>query len=179
VGNAMGRNKYIYGLADHALVVSSAFGKGGTWAGAVEALENIKDMPVFVRVQLPQGKQALLEKGAKKFPELPVNEDLRELLAKETEMGANQPLGEEYRDVLQTEIQDNKPSIYATVLPLILDRLDRPLDDNSLAKDLDVQVGQMRKWLNRAVAEGKVIKTKNPVRYVVNGSAIQLSLLEE
>jgi len=90
-----------------------------------------------------------------------------------------QPLGEEYRDVLQTEIQDNKPSIYATVLPLILDRLDRPLDDNSLAKDLDVQVGQMRKWLNRAVAEGKVIKTKNPVRYVVNGSAIQLSLLEE
>jgi len=90
-----------------------------------------------------------------------------------------QPLGEEYRDVLQTEIQDNKHSIYATVLPLILDRLDRPLDDNSLAKDLDLQVGQMRKWLNRAVAEGKVIKTKNPVRYVVNGSAIQLSLLEE
>lgn len=80
VGNAMGRNKYIYALADYALVVSAAVNKGGSWTGAVEALENIKDMPVFVRVQLPQGNRALLVKGAKPFPELPVNEDLVRLV---------------------------------------------------------------------------------------------------
>ena len=106
-------------------------------------------------------------------------------MAKETEMGANQPLGEEDRDVLQTEIQDNKPNIYATVLPFILDRLAQPLynKDNkgvkSLAEDLNVRFVQMRDWLKRAVTEGKVIKIEKPVRYVVNGSAIQLSLFKE
>jgi predicted Rossmann fold nucleotide-binding protein DprA/Smf involved in DNA uptake len=40
VGNAMGRNKVIYALADRALVVASAEDSGGTWAGAVEALKN-------------------------------------------------------------------------------------------------------------------------------------------
>lgn len=44
VGNAMGRNKYIYALADYALVVSSTFNQGGTWAGATEALERGKSV---------------------------------------------------------------------------------------------------------------------------------------
>ena len=110
VGNAIGRNKYIYALADRALVVSAAVGKGGSWTGAVEALEKIKNLPIFVRMQLtvPEGNRALLIKGAKPFPELPVNENLREILAKETEMGANQALCEEYRDLLQTDDRDNK-----------------------------------------------------------------------
>ena len=38
VGTAMGRNKLIYGLADLTVVVASASGSGGTWAGATEAL---------------------------------------------------------------------------------------------------------------------------------------------
>jgi predicted Rossmann fold nucleotide-binding protein DprA/Smf involved in DNA uptake len=37
-GNAMGRNKLIYGLADVTLVVASDRDKGGTWGGAEEAL---------------------------------------------------------------------------------------------------------------------------------------------
>ncbi len=40
VGAAMGRNKLIYGLSAFALVVSATPGKGGTWAGATEALKN-------------------------------------------------------------------------------------------------------------------------------------------
>ncbi|MGK7902120.1 MAG: DNA-processing protein DprA [Hormoscilla sp.] len=183
VGNAIGRNKYIYALGDRALVVSAEVGKGGSWKGAVEALEKIKDLPVFVRMELtvPQGNRELLLKGAKPFPELPVNEDLRELLAKETAVEAveaNQPFCEEDRDVFPTEIQDKKPNIYAIVLPLILDRLERPLDVKSLAEYLDVRVVQMQDWLNRAVAEGKVIKTNNPVRYVVNIPATQLDIWE-
>ncbi len=38
-GNAMGRNKLIYALADVTFVVASDDGKGGTWAGATEALK--------------------------------------------------------------------------------------------------------------------------------------------
>lgn len=83
VGNAMGRNKYIYALADYALVVCASVDKGGTWAGAVEALEKIKDVSVFVRMQgtVPEGNHQLVKKGAKSFPENPWNHSLKELLA--------------------------------------------------------------------------------------------------
>ena len=46
VGAAMGRNRLIYALADYAIVVASDFEKGGTWAGATEALK-AKWLPVF------------------------------------------------------------------------------------------------------------------------------------
>ena len=87
VGNAMGRNKYIYALADYALVVSSALGSGGTWAGAIEALQKIQTVPLFVRMQgkLPPGNSELVKKGARPFPELTGNESLRQLL---TEAGS-------------------------------------------------------------------------------------------
>ena len=51
VGNAMQRNKLIYALADAALVVSSDYEKGGTWAGAVEQLEKLQLVPVYVRLE--------------------------------------------------------------------------------------------------------------------------------
>lgn len=40
VGNAMGRNKIIYGLSRCTIVVASDHETGGTWAGATEALKN-------------------------------------------------------------------------------------------------------------------------------------------
>jgi predicted Rossmann fold nucleotide-binding protein DprA/Smf involved in DNA uptake len=40
VGNAMGRNKLIYGLARCTVVVATDHETGGTWAGATEALKN-------------------------------------------------------------------------------------------------------------------------------------------
>ncbi|MGK7921603.1 MAG: DNA-processing protein DprA, partial [Trichodesmium sp.] len=82
VGNAMGRNKYIYGLSDYALVVSSSFNKGGTWAGATEVLQKYQKIPVFVKVEgtVKKGNQALLDRGAIPFPREPWNDDLKELL---------------------------------------------------------------------------------------------------
>lgn len=41
VGHAMQRNKYMYALANAALVVNSDCQKGRTWAGAVEQLERL------------------------------------------------------------------------------------------------------------------------------------------
>lgn len=66
VGHAMQRNKVIYALADCALVVSSDFNKGGTWAGAVEQLEKYHCGPVFVRSgrEAGKGNDALLARGA-------------------------------------------------------------------------------------------------------------------
>lgn len=72
VGNAMGRNKDIYALSDAALVVATAKGTGGTWAGAVESLKK-SIAPVFVRLEepVPDGNLALLVEGAHAFPDRP------------------------------------------------------------------------------------------------------------
>jgi predicted Rossmann fold nucleotide-binding protein DprA/Smf involved in DNA uptake len=65
VGAAMGRNKVIYGLAEFAVVVSSDYQTGGTWAGAVEALK-AGWCPVFARdgANVPNGNRELRKLGA-------------------------------------------------------------------------------------------------------------------
>ncbi len=70
VGMAMGRNKLIYAMADFALVVSSDYEKGGTWAGAVEELKRERRIPVFVRVSNnpPEGNARLVDLGAIPWP---------------------------------------------------------------------------------------------------------------
>ena len=70
VGHAMQRNKLIYALADASLVVSSDVNKGGTWAGAVEQLDKLKFVPVFVRSTgvSSVGLEALRDKGALPWP---------------------------------------------------------------------------------------------------------------
>jgi len=64
-GNAMARNKYIYALADRALVVSSEAETGGTWSGAVENLKQ-QWTPLWVRRDrnAPRGNELLIRKGA-------------------------------------------------------------------------------------------------------------------
>lgn len=70
VGNAMQRNKLIYALADASLVVSSDLNKGGTWAGAIEQLDKLKFVPVYVRStgDSSAGLDALRGKGAIPWP---------------------------------------------------------------------------------------------------------------
>jgi predicted Rossmann fold nucleotide-binding protein DprA/Smf involved in DNA uptake len=71
VGNAMQRNKLIYALAEASLVVSSDLNKGGTWAGAVEQLDHLRFVPVYVRSTgvLSPGLDALRGKGALPWPD--------------------------------------------------------------------------------------------------------------
>ncbi|WP_457328525.1 DNA-processing protein DprA [Rhizobacter sp. P5_C2] len=70
-GNAMGRNKYIYALADHALVIDCALGTGGTWAGALEALK-AQWLPLHVRTPgHGAGNAALVEQGGLAFEFVP------------------------------------------------------------------------------------------------------------
>lgn len=84
---AMARNKLIYALADFALVVSSDISssskKSGTWEGALEELKRKDAISVFVRYaeDAPIGNKALLENGAKIWPE-DIGEDLYSKLAR-------------------------------------------------------------------------------------------------
>lgn len=66
VGNAMARNKLIYGLADHAVVVASSEQKGGTWAGAVENLRaGWVPLHVMSYPEAPSGNGALIRLGGR------------------------------------------------------------------------------------------------------------------
>jgi predicted Rossmann fold nucleotide-binding protein DprA/Smf involved in DNA uptake len=83
VGNAMGRNKYIYSLSCNALIISAEKEKGGTWAGATEELKRKNGVKVFVRNEgnVPGGNREMLKLGALPFPERPWNKSLFETLA--------------------------------------------------------------------------------------------------
>ena len=65
VGRAMSRNRYIYCLADSAVVVSSTARKGGTWNGAIEAIK-AKWVPVWVKQHsdATSGNADLIHQGA-------------------------------------------------------------------------------------------------------------------
>jgi len=85
VGYAMQRNKLIYALADAALVISSDYQKGGTWAGAVEQLTKLRLVPVFVHSQgeIDKGLQELQNMGALPWPNPGNAEDLLHTLRPE------------------------------------------------------------------------------------------------
>ena len=96
VGNAMGRNKHIYALADFCLVISAETGKGGTWAGATEELKRSDARPVFVRDDptAPDGNRALIKLGAQPYPELPWGDDLVARLSEKSNTKTS-PAGEQ------------------------------------------------------------------------------------
>ncbi len=87
VGNAMARNKQIYSLADYGVVVSSGYNEGGTWSGAVEQLERLRCVPVFVREgeTAPDGNRKLLGRGAISFPAEPWTPSLTDSLQRSSE----------------------------------------------------------------------------------------------
>ena len=70
VGNAMGRNRLIYTLADYAIVVCSSANSGGTWAGATQNLKN-NWVPLFVLdyEEMPEGNALLIKNGAVPLPQ--------------------------------------------------------------------------------------------------------------
>ena len=71
VGNAMARNKYIYCLAQDAIVVSSTPEKGGTWNGAVENLRQGWVPLAVKRTEAPDsGNPKLVELGGRWLEDL-------------------------------------------------------------------------------------------------------------
>ena len=190
VGNAMGRNKYIYALADYAVAIDSTENKGGTWAGATEALKKISSVPVLVRIKSDgsKGNQSLIKQGAIPFPQPPWNYPLKKEIidavsqfssAKKSEITIEQPslLDNIDRHATVLELNDDEQlastkyepqNIYQAILPLLLKELQQPQKEKILAESLDVQIGQLRRWLKKAIQEGKVKKNKNPVTYEIN-----------
>ena len=109
VGNAMGRNKLIYSLADFTLVVSSDYNKGGTWAGAKEELNRQERKKVFVRIasNVPDGNKKLLELGAITWPEIAAKDNFWDIL-KQSKSEAHADKFSFEGSLFETPIQDQR-----------------------------------------------------------------------
>ena len=179
VGHAMRRNKLIYALADAALVVNSDYGKGGTWTGAIEQLDKLKLVPVYVRAngEMGKGLAGLRERGAIPWPEPETPEALKRILdaAPRVEYGApaQQALSMDAReapasseDVRQAEpaapvstpetaaVAGATPAdvLFATVRELI-ERMDGLRTEDTVADTLAVTTKQAGDWLVRFAEE--------------------------
>jgi len=189
VGNAMQRNKLIYALADAALVVNSDYNKGGTWAGAVEQLEKLHLVPVYIRSDGETGKglEALGRKGALPWPnpdsaeafaaalavqmpsEIPNQEQLSLATAKEPAL--------EYTARIETPEAGAQAAPSTVSVPAapaeelfakvrsLLEKMDTPKTDTEVAAELNVSKSQAKDWLQRLVKEGVLEKVSKPVRY--------------
>lgn len=155
VGNAMGRNKLVYALSDAAVVVSSAEGSGGTWAGATEALKS-GWVPVFVdgRSGAPAGNRALLARGARpfSFEELERGVDRYETGAPVVGTGEEPDavVAEPAAPPDKLEIE----SVFERVWPLLRSALTETLETADVARAIGVRSEQVLDWLKLAEKKG-------------------------
>lgn len=191
VGHAMQRNKLIYALADAALVVSSDYEKGGTWAGAIEQLEKLRLVPVYVRSNGETGKglEALRGKGALPWPNPVTPEEFAKALAIQVHPQSDTPDQEQIsfstakEPTQEYEVQQEAPQagapptstaaasptspaeqLFAKVRSL-LEQMNTPKTDAEVAAELNVSKSQAKEWLKRLVEEGVLEKLSKPTRY--------------
>ncbi len=166
VYTAMERNKYIYGLSNYAVVVSSSSGTGGTWAGAIENLR-AGWVPLFVRSgnDIPDGNKKLIEQGG---------------ISLEAETLNQQSLKKWFEALSVSErlervglVKEKNPEVYvcdtssfSSVWPCLEKALDVPRNDKELAELFNVPISRIRDWLKEALGKGKVKKMTGPVRYI-------------
>jgi len=171
VGNAMARNKYIYCLADAAIVVTTSKESGGTWNGAIENLK-YGWVSLWIRENPDpgSGNAALVERGARWLPATgtPKAGDLLNSSRNVPEQTLEQP-------VPSSQTNDKPDPLPATsdqlsFYDLFIQRLETltsrgPVSPEDVLQNVDVNKTQVNDWLKRAEAEGRVSKLKKPVRY--------------
>jgi predicted Rossmann fold nucleotide-binding protein DprA/Smf involved in DNA uptake len=163
VGNAMGRNRYIYTLSDATLVVDSGLSSGGTWHGAIENL-NKGWVPLLVRTGegVPEGNKRLIELGG-----IPVS---LENFAAPKDFQAwlcNLPLPNGGVSIsLKQSVPKVLDGLFEVVWPHLEAALYQPITDRELAHLLNLHIEQVQAWLTYAVTLGKVKRLTAPERYV-------------
>lgn len=189
-GNAMARNRYIYALAEAAVVVHSGT-KGGTWNGA---LENLKKqwVPLWVKpTEDPAaGNQKIVEQGGlwcepdagdlditqirttlKGQPSVDISEDLfsqRALLAEFPQEPQKAMPGELSASPSVEAIGELEQSL--SLYQLFLRQLKQlcksgPKSELEIASACELEMVQVKTWLRRATEEDQVRKLSKPARY--------------
>lgn len=183
VGNAMGRNKYIYCLSDFAVVVHSGV-SGGTITGATENLRR-KWVPVWVKeTDDPEaGNSEIVRLGASWAPASIDDLDIENLSNQEADDArAAQNLNtlEDNREATETEELDDEPEFYELFLRKIEAACSlEPKTVDELETAFDVTKTQLNAWLKRAVEDGRLKKLTRPVRYELTVNDPQRSMFPD
>ncbi len=164
VGHAMQRNRYIYCLADAAVVVHSGR-KGGTWSGAVENLAN-RWVPLYVRRtdSADAGNGLLVRKGATWVPEALEFRQLFEGSHAE-QLSLFGDSGAAVREAYTRPESPQEMTFYELFLAKVQVLCSEGRSVVDLTEALLVGRSQLGSWLKRAVAEGRLRKLNRPVRY--------------
>jgi DNA processing protein len=176
----MNRNKYIYALSNGTFVVASDYNKGGTWAGAVE---NIKKGWVNTFVWNNNkyiGNTELIKKGGVGIEDLN-NISIKELISNKVKRmdqlnifdfdKTDKRVPFERENIIgenEDEYSSSDYDVYNKAINLMLNLLKEPKSIEEVTASLNITKSQAITWINRALNEGKIIKTNRPVRYVVN-----------
>lgn len=167
VGNAMQRNELIYALADASLVVNADLNKGGTWAGAIEQLDKLKFVPVYVRSTgvLSAGLDVLRKKGALPWPN---PQDVDSFVAV-FDVAVTLPAASPQLETTPVPQLEPTPAevLFTAVRVAIRRLLNTPMKDAEVAAALNVSNAQAMAWLQRMVDEGMLEKQTKPAGYIV------------
>ena len=163
-GRAMNRNKFIYAAAYGAFVVSSDFGKGGTWSGATENIKNAWTNIFVWSGCKKQGNKELINKGA-----IPYNISEKNIL--DVISSLNQKNNESCQqvdmftavscDTKEVEDRKNVLDLYDVVKDSLIESIVGEMNANEIAQKCNIQKGQMAIWLKRLVDEGKIKRVKH------------------
>ncbi len=181
IGNAIARNKYIYALSDWALVVNSGYQEGGTWSGASENLK-ANWVPLFVRQaqSVSLGNQSLLNQGgiALDKPTLQTMTDLRQQLTQLSQTFKPLPnILPTQNTALKSATTNSEPplnqllDLFEIIWPYLEQQLSTEKTESELAEIFNLHPLQLRLWLKRALAMGKIKKLTKPARYIHIDSA--------
>jgi len=171
VGNAMGRNHLIYCLSEAAVVVATAAGSGGTWAGAIE---NLKAgwVPLWVwdSSAAPEGNRELLEHGGRPL-DAPTVEALFSGQGGVHTVASDSPAA-----------GVPEPAVPAAPVAALLPALERflatPRTEMEVRKELGLAQGQARALLTRGVDSGWFVREGKPYRYVAAEGVAQPALFD-
>ena len=184
VGNAMARNPCVYCLADQAVVISSELNKGGTWQGAIEALE-AQWLPLWAMTGgNSSGNPELIKRKARpwkagNFAQIFSDQAVAPLAPQATAC-EKEDLGSAGSYEMSVAVQ---PSSAGTdFYDLFLNRLDGLTSKEALAADdiskrLKLKKTQVTAWLKQGVYEKRIQKLSKPVRYrYMNQKQLDLSV---
>ena len=163
VGRAMNRNKFIYAAAHGAFVVSSDFGKGGTWTGAVENINNSWTKLFVWSGCEKKGNKELIIKGAIPYviSEQTILDTINLSPQKDIEAYRQIDMFTTEKDEIKENIkEDTIIDLYDVVKESLVQSIVGEMDANDIAQKCNIQKGQMNIWLKRLVAEGKIKRNK-------------------
>lgn len=170
-GNAMARNKFIYCLADAAVVVHSGT-RGGTWTGALENLD-AGWVPLWIKPNDDRdaGNRALVEKGGKWLDEAILEHGIEQLWGETPAVEPPYPQTPEPIPAVHAKEDINVFLANRSLYEIFRLKLENLLAEDAypvgeLENQLELGKTQLNTWLKRGTEEGWLIKEKGKsVRY--------------